>query len=206
MRLALIAIITLGIARPARGSQLPAPWSAQPDTTQYQVSVDSSVAYSGHRSLRLEALAGATSDTWTAVRQAADPSPFRGHRLRLTAAGRTVDVGRASIWLRIEGLVGRTATMLAFDNMEPDRTIGGTTEWTSYEIVLDVPAEASVMVFGPLLVGPGRFWIDQFRLEQVDQSIPTTNQVSGTDPVQNAANWPGRYGSLAAPRNLDFED
>jgi len=44
--------------------------------------------------------------------------------------------------------------VIAFDNMQK-RAINGTTGWQRYEVVLDVPKDATVVAFGILLNGGG---------------------------------------------------
>jgi len=63
--------------------------------------------------------------------------------------------------------------LLGFDNMD-DRPVTGTTEWTQYAIVLDVPDDAIMFFFGVFQVGPGASWFDDLTLEVVDESVPTT--------------------------------
>jgi hypothetical protein len=69
-----------------------------------------------------------------------------------------------------------------------NRSIKGTTDWTRYEIVLDVPANASNLAYGALLVGTGQIWFDDIKFEIVDKSVPTTGESSehlmpGKEPV-----------------------
>jgi hypothetical protein len=56
------------------------------------------------------------------------------------------------------------------------RPIRGTTDWTRYEIVLDVPRAAPFISFGVSLVGGGHVWFDDFRFDAVDASVPTTEE------------------------------
>ena len=68
--------------------------------------------------------------------------------------------------------------------------ITGDTEWTRYEIVLDVPEVATLIAFGVLISGPGDVWIDDLAFDVVDTSVPTTG-------AQQQPSW--------EPANLDFE-
>lgn len=58
------------------------------------------------------------------------------------------------------------------------RQIKGTTDWTRYEIVLDVAQEATALSFGILTVG-GTVWLDDVAFEVVDASVPTTDMIGG---------------------------
>ena len=62
---------------------------------------------------------------------------------------------------------------LSFDNMS-DRPIVGTTDWKKYDIVLDVPNNASNIAFGALLSGTGQIWFEKLTFEIVDTSVKTT--------------------------------
>ncbi|MGN7382161.1 helix-turn-helix domain-containing protein [Paenibacillus sp. SAFN-117] len=97
---------------------------------------------------------------------------YLGKRLRLTGFVKSDDVkGWAGLWMRIDGA---DEDMLGFDNMG-NRPIGGTTPWSQYSIVLDVPKSSKEIAIGVLLYGPGKIWVDSLRLDEVDEKIPTTN-------------------------------
>ena len=118
---------------------------------------------------------------------------FRGQRVRMTAHVRTEDVaGWAGLWVRVDG-AGTPPPALAFDNMQ-GRPITGTSDWTPYSVVVDVPETAQAVGFGVLLEGSGRVLIDDVSFERVDESVPTTGQSPSAGP---------RY--PAQPANLDFE-
>lgn len=87
------------------------------------------------------------------------PAQYQGKTIRLTGYIKTEDVkgGHAGIWMRIDPQV-------AFDNMA-SRGITGTTNWTKYEIELNLkPNEANNIVVGGILVGKGKIWIDQLEV------------------------------------------
>lgn len=97
----------------------------------------------------------------------------------------------AGLWFRIdeEG----SDNPLGFDNLKngkKDRSVTGTTDWTKYDIVLDVPDKASNLTYGALLSGSGQIWFDELTFEMVDNTVPTT----GEDEEE-----------LFEPRNLGFE-
>ena len=75
-----------------------------------------------------------------------------------------------------------------------DRKITGTTSWTKYEIVLDVPSNAFKLAYGVLLDETGQVWFDNVTFEIVSDKVKTTGSINGgTSPVQNE------------PTNLNFE-
>jgi len=75
-----------------------------------------------------------------------------------------------------------------------DRSVKGTTAWTKYEIVLDVPLQATNLAYGALLSGTGQIWFDHLKFEVVDNSVPTTGS-SMESMMPNTV-----------PVNLDFEE
>ncbi len=113
------------------------------------------------------------SDSFGTVRTMVDAASHRGKRLRLRGLARTQDVsGHAGFWMRIDGQDNQE---IAIDNMA-DRPICGTTDWRTYDVVLDVPKEAQAIYYGVLLGGEGRLWADDLRLDEVDPSVHVTNE------------------------------
>jgi hypothetical protein len=110
--------------------------------------------------------------------QNSNPEAYFGKRLRMSGYVKSKDVKTwAGLWLRIDAKndQGKT-TMLGFDNMGK-RKIRGTTDWTKYELVLDVPKEATNIAFGALLGGTGQIWFDDITFEIVDSTVATTNML-----------------------------
>ena len=100
-------------------------------------------------------------------------APFLGKRVKMWAYVKSKDVVNwAGLWFRIDGKDSQHS--LAFDNMY-HRAIKGTTDWTKYEIVLDVPNNASNFVFGALLSGTGQIWFDDITFEVVNNTTIVTN-------------------------------
>ncbi|WP_213585005.1 helix-turn-helix transcriptional regulator [Paenibacillus sp. J2TS4] len=97
---------------------------------------------------------------------------YVGKRLRFTGFAKSERVdGWAGLWMRIDGKDG---DLLGFDNMG-NRPITGTTSWSPYSIVLDIPKDSQEIAFGVLLYGAGKIWVDSLRLDEVDDKVPTTN-------------------------------
>jgi hypothetical protein len=120
------------------------------------------------------------------------PEKYLGKRVRMSGLMKSKDVnGWAGLWLRVDQANSQKA--LSFDNMQ-DRAIKGTTDWKKYEIVLDVPQQASNIAFGALLDGTGQVWFSNLSFEIVDTSVPrTVNDNIG-------------YSILKEPSNLNFEE
>jgi erythromycin esterase len=106
------------------------------------------------------------SDGSGSFTQRIDATSFRGKRIRFRAKIKSSLVGDGSsarIWLRVDrGAKG----MGFFDNME-NRAPGSLPEWTEFEIVGEVAADAEVISFGELMLGDGTAWFDEATLEIV---------------------------------------
>jgi len=87
--------------------------------------------------------------------------------------------------------IDKETTQLAFDNME-NRAIKGTTDWQKYDVVLDVPKDATGIFFGILLSETGEVWISNASFEVVGSDVPTSGAGVPRMPVE--------------PTNLSFED
>lgn len=130
----------------------------------FQARIDAADPRQGRASVRLESTGAVGPDQFGTVTGSVDAHPWRGRRIRLTAAVRTevasgVPVG---LWLRVDR-AGRL--MGFFDNMS-DRPINAAA-WRDYAIEGDVAADAEQLVFGMLLAGAGKAWLDDVRLEDV---------------------------------------
>ena len=135
-------------------------------------------------------LASTLQDTggFGTLMQSIRATEYAGKRVRLRAWVRSENVTDwAGLWMRID----KGQAVVGFDNME-QRAIHGSQPWTTYDIVLDVPADATGISFGTLLSGPGEVWLNEVKLEVVGQDVHTT----GT----------GGHNSLpTTPVNLDFQ-
>jgi hypothetical protein len=165
---------------------LPSGWYAWGSgRNDYEFGVDDRVYHAGKRSGFTRSIR--PSEGFGALSQIFKADAYRGKRLKMTAFVRTQDVENAAgLWMRVDGPDGK---LLGFDNMST-RPIKGTTGWTKYQIVLDVPESSIDIAFGTLLDGEGEIWCDTFSFEVVDQNTPTTAM---------DLDYPGQ------PVNLDFE-
>ena len=94
---------------------------------------------------------------------------YRGKRIRLSAYLRTQEVAKeAGLWIVI------------YDKKHPEgrnmekAPIKGTTDWTRYEWVLDVPDTAQMISFGIDLTGRGKVGVDHFKIEAVGSEVPVS--------------------------------
>jgi hypothetical protein len=70
--------------------------------------------------------------------------------------------------------VDKESKKLAFDNMH-DRPIKGSTDWKRYDVVLEVPQDATGIFFGVLLSGSGTVWLNGAKFEIVGPNVLTTD-------------------------------
>ena len=185
----MIACLALG-ATLAVGDEIPKGWfRAGNRPGDYEMSLDHSVVHSGKASAYLKSIVSEAPGFGTLM-QTFKADTFCGKRIRLSGCVRSKDVTDwAGLWMRVDG---SQKEMLAFDNMQ-NRPVKGTTDWTKYEIVLDVPNQAQEVAFGLLLSGRGQVWMDDLNFEVVGKDVPTTGEKLA-------------QGALTAPANLNFEE
>jgi hypothetical protein len=152
---------------------LPVGWFVtQSAPNLYEAGVDTTSPCEGIRSAFLRSKTDTPTGYGTFM-QAFGAQDFRGKRLRFSAAVRVKDVdGWAGLWMRVEG--DDPKQPLGFDNMQ-GRALVGSTGCKRYDVVLDVPSEATAIMAGLLLSGTGQAWLDGVRFEVVDRSVPVTD-------------------------------
>lgn len=122
----------------------------------YSISLDSGIAHEGKYSARI-ALGGITPEfkAWAFT----IPGSYPGEKITLSGYIKTEGVtqGYAGLWMRIDPAI-------AFDNMNRNG-ITGTTNWKKYEVTLDMkPNQTKQIVFGGLLAGNGKMWLDNLQV------------------------------------------
>ncbi len=153
----------------------------------YDTGIDGQIAYNGHPSAYLKSNQQVSYGFGTLM-QEFRAEKYAGKRLRLSAFIKPDQVQDwAGLWMRVD----KDSQSVAFDNME-DRPIKGTNGWHSYQVVLDVPQDASVIAFGVLLSGTGTVWLNSVELQVVGTDVPKTGKVGSSMPDQ--------------PMNLNFEN
>ncbi len=184
--------------------QPPAGWKARGLTPQdYDMFTDSTVHYGGKASASLKAKESATKKSWSTLGQGIEPDEYRGKRVRLSGYLKSVDAGWAAFWLRIDA-ANFDAVPLAFDNMD-DRQIKGTTNWKKYELVLDVPSEASLIAFGVMLGGKGQIWVDELHLEVVGQDVASTDLMTSAKMREALQKQMDEWKKRSKPEEIERE-
>ncbi|NMO18580.1 AraC family transcriptional regulator [Pyxidicoccus fallax] len=172
-------------AQPSGGSQkLPVGWFVTESAPKrYEASVDGSAPCEGTRSASLRSLTEDANGYGTFM-QAFGAQDYRGKRLRFSASVRIKDVeGWAGLWMRVEGPDPKQP--LAFDNMQ-SRALVGTRGCKRYEVVLDVPKEATAILAGIIMSGTGQAWLDGVRFDVVDASVPVTDLLASPPVVASS--------------------
>jgi hypothetical protein len=151
---------------------------------EYESGVDAAASYNGHSSAFLKAKKP-TVEGFGTLMQDFRAGHYLGKRVRFSALVKTEGVQDwAGLWMRVD----RGSQQLTFDNMQ-DRAIKGTTNWQRYDVVLDVPEDATGVFLGVLLSGSGEVWLNDAKFETVGPNVAATGMAQKPDE----------------PANLDFE-
>lgn len=120
--------------------------------------IDTEIKHSGTASARIirtpESPNGFTTVT-TAI-----PIDFEASVIEWRGFIKTEDVrDHVALWCRVDG----DQRSLAFASLQSQK-INGTRDWQEYSISVKVPKDGEQVVFGFLLGGPGRMWVDDLQL------------------------------------------
>lgn len=151
----------------------------------YDTGVDKTVIYNSLPSAYLRSKETSINGFGTLM-QEFSAAQYVGKRVRFSAWVKTDGVADwAGLWMRVDG-DSQSNKNLAFDNMQ-DRPFKGTSDWRKAEIVLDAPAGATGIYFGILLSGTGTAWLNNCKIEEVGNDVPTTakssQKLTRTGPV-----------------------
>lgn len=160
----------------------------------FEFGLDKTTKHSGTNSAYVKSVVPKSKEFGN-LQQAFVPNNYLGKRLRMSGWVKTkLTSGTAQLWIRVDGEWNNDATKPGtFDNMD-DRPIKGTTDWTPYSLVVDVPETANHVAFGLMLIGTGKIWLDDVSFETVSKDVPLS----------------GKYTTLTGcgkkePANLNFE-
>lgn len=125
----------------------------------FSVFVDSTVSFSGKRSLCIQKVGNGNFGVATSSFPIDDA---RGKYLRYTGYIKTENIteGYAGLWWRVDGISG----ILNFDNMN-NRGAKGTTDWTKYTVEFKIDDKLTNINFGVLMPGNGKAWFDDLSVE-----------------------------------------
>lgn len=145
----------------------------------YEMKADGKIFHTGSKSGLLCSKTAVGEDQFATMMQSFSSDRWKGKRIKLTCFLKTENVQKCGMWCRIDNHSG---DVIQFDNME-NRAISGTNDWNLYSIVLDIPEESFSIHFGILLTGAGKVWVDDFKFNEVDVSVPSTNILNQDDQL-----------------------
>jgi Peptidase family S41 len=129
--------------------------------------VDSLVVHNGDFSCRLQR--DYESDNSFSTLMHSIPVQRQGKVLTLKGFLKTEDVTEyAGLWLRLDSDEGTAG----FDNMR-NQDLNGTNDWAEFTIEMPFNSVAHTIVFGALIVGEGKLWIDD--LQMLVDGVPYDN-------------------------------
>lgn len=186
------SVLLLGTTVALLSFDTPTGWfNAGSKPKSYEMGIDKGAGQDGKNAATIKSI-DKKIDGFGTLMQQSKPDKYLGKRVRMTGFVKSENVSTwAGLWLRVDQ--SGSQQPLSFDNMG-DRPIKGTTGWTKYEIVLDVPNNASLIAYGALLDGTGQIWFDNITFEVVGDNVPTTGSVNGK-----------KSATQDEPTNLDFE-
>src|SRR5260370_19203212 len=140
----------------------PGGWGGGPTNTIF---TDDQVVHSGKYSARIER--SSSSSAVFSTLTTGIPRDFAGKTLVWRGFVKTENVSDSvALWLREDG----DSSSVAFATSQGLR-VNGTTDWTEYSISLPGVNEAKQMVFGFLLSGTGKAWVDDLQLQVDGQAV-----------------------------------
>lgn len=135
----------------------------------YNTGVDKETINNRQPNAFLRSTASSTEGFGTLMQSINAPS-YAGKRVRLRTWVKSQEVADwAGVWMRVD----KDKTAVAFDNMQ-NRPVKGTQSWNMYDVVLDVPQDATGISFGILLSGTGEVWLNDVTFEIVAEDVPVT--------------------------------
>lgn len=174
-------MLFIGLSITLFSFELPEGWfKAGSNRNSYEMGIEKGAGQDGKNVATIKSI-DKSIDGFGTLMQSSMSQKYLGQRVRMSGFVKSKDVKKsAGLWFRVDQANSKNS--LAFDNMH-DRPITGTTDWKKYEIVLDVPLNASKLAYGALLTGTGQIWFDNINFEIVDSTISVTGQKENKEPA-----------------------
>jgi hypothetical protein len=153
----------------------------------YEANIDTSEKHGGRKSARLDPRV-ADPKGYGTLMQSFQVHDLRGKRMRMRAfvKGKDID-GRGDFWLRVQGVDSPGDGPGLGGGWE---RLQGTFDWKPVVVVFDVPERGDALDVGIGLAKHGTLWIDDVTLDEVDRTVPLTEDAERTtleDPSFEAA-------------------
>jgi hypothetical protein len=161
--------------------EIPKGWSLDGSKpADYAASLDSGNSYQGFPAVSIHSKKPQI-DGFGTLDQGFSASSYAGRRVRFSAFVKSDNVlGWSGLWMRVDGK--QVGMPLAFDNMQ-NRSVKGTTGWRNYEVVLDVPSDATNIALGILLDGTGTVWISAAKFEETNAPVTDIKKTTPQAPT-----------------------
>ena len=144
----------LGFENEPNGDK-PGGWFANPPGTVF---TDEKIVHSGKWAVRIERNAQSSGQFSVIGRPVS--WEFSGKSIEIRGFLRTEDVsGYAGLWMRQDN----GSEMLSLENMESQQ-LKGTHDWAEYKTTLPIKPETRSLVFGFLMAGTGKAWVDDLQI------------------------------------------
>jgi len=164
----------------------PSGWNKNANPNYLRV-LDSTNVKSGKYAVSIEFKKGIPAfDSWTFK----IPDNYAGRKITFSGYIKTENVtdGYAGLWMRID-------PSIAFDNMAKNG-VKGTTDWTKYEITLDMNPEKTKQIYiGGLLSGKGKMWIDDLKVtidgKEINDLTPFERKIFASEKDKEFDNGSG---------------
>jgi hypothetical protein len=140
---------------------------------KYDVGIDPTESYNGQKAACIN-IRDAYAYESVELFQSMSSDGYRGKRIRLTVQLKSLKVKRGVFLVEIFGPHHGT---VALDDMS-NRVLEGTHDWTERSFVLDVPENAFEIKFGAKVTGGGVMWFSDLSFEEVDTTVPLTDDYS----------------------------
>jgi len=149
----------LGMEKRSAPGKLPDGW-VQWGMPSYKIKIDSVTRHSGKYALLIEAPDSVEINHAGCVAYEI-PAKYKGKYITVKAFIKT-ESNTQPIGLMLN-LVNENGMTIRIDNMMR-RGIMGATDWKEYSVSLPLLEEAKYIFIGAILTGPGKLWVDDFRV------------------------------------------
>lgn len=141
---------------------------AHADPSSYEYFIDSGGAAGGERALRIQR---AKNEPWGSISQGVRDPALAGARVRFSMAVRTEGAtgNGAGPYLVFQDGSGRQLGVV--------KKLGKDAAWKRLSVEYVVPATNYIIEAGAILEGPGKAWIDEVRLEVLENASPEKKPV-----------------------------